>query len=221
MRVLVVGGLGFIGYTLSCQLIEEEIDVFVLDNISNEHKYKEEKLLQIGRNAFFRFNSLDTDYRTNEEIDVIVYCLFDPTDRQRSSNMENCIEQTEKHLKNALNYCHEYGSKFILISSNEGFDDHFTEKEEETKPISDNDRDLYLIQEQLVLNSFKDKDEQFIILRFNSANIEKRKVKQSRTFYLKQTKDKSDLQIITNSKDEGEKSEIFTKWLKDYWKKED
>ncbi|QOR67557.1 NAD(P)-dependent oxidoreductase [Cytobacillus suaedae] len=223
MRVLLVGGLGSIGYTLCSQLIEEEIEVFALDNISNDHDEKEEKLLQIGRNAFFQYSSLDTDYRVEKEkFNVIIYCLYDPIDRQGNLNMENDMELMEKHLKNALEYCNEYGSKFILISGSTESENQFSETDNEKKSSCDNgDEKLYFIQEQLVTEAFKDKDEQFSIVRLNFDDIERENGNQVSTFYLYKTKEKSNFQIITSSEDTGEESDIFTEWLKNNWNKED
>lgn len=214
MRVLLVGGLGSIGYTLCSQLIEEEIDVFALDNISNDDDDKEEKLLQIGRNAFFQFSPLDTDYRVEKEkFDVIIYCLYDPIDRQGHPNMMNNIE-LEKHLKNALEYCLDYGSKFILISGSTESSNQYSETDNEKRPSCDkDDGNLYLIHEQLVINSFENKGEHYRIVRLSFDDIERRNVNTIKTFYLYQTKDKSIFRMATSAKGMGEGSGIFTEWL--------
>ncbi|MBE4909352.1 NAD-dependent epimerase/dehydratase family protein [Bacillus luteolus] len=222
MRVLLVGGLGLIGYSLCCQLIEEEIDVFALDNVSNEHNDKEERLLQIGRNAFFQYSSLETDYRTKKEkFDVIIYCLYDPIDRQDNMNMGNNIE-LEKHLKNALDYSRDYGSKFMLVSGSKESGVRLTENDNEKRPFSEkDDGKLYFIQEQLVIEAFKDKGEQFSIVRLNFDDIEIENVNQIKTFHLYQTKEKSIFQMTTSSNGTGEGLGIITDWLQNNWNRED
>ncbi len=220
MRVLLVGGLGSIGYNLCRQLIEEEIDVLALDDIiSNDHDNKEEKLLQIGRNAFFQFSSLDTDYRVEKEkFEVIIYCLNDPIDRQGNPNMMNDIE-LEKHLKNALGYCRDYESKFILISSSTESSNQFAETENEKKPSYEKNDGL--IQEQLVIDSFESEGGHFRIVRLSFDDIERNNDSEIGSLYLSRTKDKSIFNMTTSAKDSGGGSVIFTEWLQNNWNKED
>jgi nucleoside-diphosphate-sugar epimerase len=214
MRAVVIGGLGPIGYSLCYQLIEEEIEVLALDNNFENDELKEERLLLIGRNANFQIEHLDSDYRSiDEKFDVIFYCAYNPEERQLSS---------EKLLTNALEYCHDYGSKFVLVSCNGGFDENTEEIDKEKHPSSDANHDkVFLQQEKIVFESFKANEDQFIILRFISGDEDTVKLKQNRTIYVEIEKSNPEYLSPSSSKVVGIKSFNFAEWLKNGLIKED
>jgi len=117
-QVLIIGTLGFVGYSLCCRLLEDDITVFGLDYKPCEGTIEEEKLLEIGRNSNFTFIPITDELfqeRKLENIqeDFVFYSL--PRNRRdsnitRHKEIENLLEiATQKSLLN--------NSKLIIFKS--------------------------------------------------------------------------------------------------------
>ncbi len=118
-RVLIIGGLTFVGYHLVNKMIAEEVEVYGLDfdEFENMKKINEEKLLLIGRNALFTYYSIrDEDGWKSvegEKFDTVYFCLYEPN-QQSSFRNERVILQ---YLKRIIRLCAEQKVKLNLISS--------------------------------------------------------------------------------------------------------
>ncbi|MDJ1478336.1 NAD(P)-dependent oxidoreductase [Bacillus sp. LS15-K4] len=118
-RVLIIGGLTFVGYHLVNKMIAEEVEVYGLDydEFENMTKINEEKLLLIGRNALFTYYSIrDEDgWRSveGEKFDTVYFCLYEPNQQSGFRN-ERVILQ---YLKRIIRLCAEHKMKLNLISS--------------------------------------------------------------------------------------------------------
>ncbi|QIW17815.1 NAD-dependent epimerase/dehydratase family protein [Bacillus thuringiensis] len=118
-RVLIIGGLTFVGYHLVNKMIAEEVEVYGLDfdEFENMKKINEEKLLLIGRNALFTYYSIrDEDgWRSveGEKFDTVYFCLYEPNQQSGFRN-ERVILQ---YLKRIIRLCAEQKVKLNLISS--------------------------------------------------------------------------------------------------------
>lgn len=121
-KALVIGSLGFIGFSLSKRLLEEEFEVIGIDQISEEHdKLKEQKLLEIARNSNFKYinNSIQSLklQEVAENCDVLYYCLHDSNINK--NNINEKLEKMKEILKNVLDYCNKITCKFVYLSSYE------------------------------------------------------------------------------------------------------
>ncbi|KKZ97601.1 hypothetical protein B4147_3128 [Bacillus wiedmannii] len=118
-RVLIIGGLTFVGYHLVNKMIAEEVEVYGLDfdEFENMKKINEEKLLLIGRNALFTYYSIrDEDGWKSvegEKFDTVYFCLYEPNQQSGFRN-ERVILQ---YLKRIIRLCAEQKVKLNLISS--------------------------------------------------------------------------------------------------------
>ncbi|PGC28134.1 UDP-glucose 4-epimerase [Bacillus wiedmannii] len=118
-RVLIIGGLTFVGYHLVNKMIAEEVEVYGLDfdEFENMTKINEEKLLLIGRNALFTYYSIrDEDgwkLVEGEKFDTVYFCLYEPNQQSGFRN-ERVILQ---YLKRIIRLCTEQKVKLNLISS--------------------------------------------------------------------------------------------------------
>ncbi|PEG07331.1 UDP-glucose 4-epimerase [Bacillus wiedmannii] len=118
-RVLIIGGLTFVGYHLVNKMIAEEVEVYGLDfdEFENMTKINEEKLLLIGRNALFTYYSIrDEDgwkLVEGEKFDTVYFCLYEPNQQSGFRN-ERVILQ---YLKRIIRLCAEQKVKLNLISS--------------------------------------------------------------------------------------------------------
>ncbi|KAA0746389.1 NAD(P)-dependent oxidoreductase [Bacillus sp. AY3-1] len=118
-RVLIIGGLTFVGYHLVNKMIAEEVEVYGLDfdEFENMTKINEEKLLLIGRNALFTYYSIrDEDGWKSvegEKFDTVYFCLYEPNQQSGFRN-ERVILQ---YLKRIIRLCAEQKVKLNLISS--------------------------------------------------------------------------------------------------------
>ncbi|MGH1040040.1 NAD-dependent epimerase/dehydratase family protein [Bacillus wiedmannii] len=118
-RVLIIGGLTFVGYHLVNKMIAEEVEVYGLDfdEFENMKKINEEKLLLIGRNSLFTYYSIrDEDGWKSvegEKFDTVYFCLYEPNQQSGFRN-ERVILQ---YLKRIIRLCAEQKVKLNLISS--------------------------------------------------------------------------------------------------------
>lgn len=118
-RVLIIGGLTFVGYHLVNKMIAEEVEVYGLDfdEFENMKKINEQKLLLIGRNALFTYYSIrdEVGWRSveGEKFDTVYFCLYEPNQQSGFRN-ERVILQ---YLKRIIRLCAEQKVKLNLISS--------------------------------------------------------------------------------------------------------
>ena len=101
---IVVGATSFIGFQLCQTLISKEYDVLAVDPIKERTESEEEKLMEIGRNAFFQY-ALMQDLQSNvdkEEYDVLFICAEK--------------EWTEEEVKQ-INQLSNYVQKVIVTCS--------------------------------------------------------------------------------------------------------
>ncbi len=76
-NVMVVGATNFIGFALCKQLIKKEVQVVGIAFTKSPNDQAEEKLMEIGRNAFFHFQEKQEpdDEFLETEFDVAYFCL--------------------------------------------------------------------------------------------------------------------------------------------------
>ncbi|MGY3717576.1 hypothetical protein ACWE42_18860 [Sutcliffiella cohnii] len=101
---IVVGATSLIGFQLCQTLISKEYDVLAVDPIKERTESEEEKLMEIGRNAFFQY-ALMQEVQWNidkEEYDVLFIC----TEK----------EWTEEEVKQ-INHLSNYVQKVIVTCS--------------------------------------------------------------------------------------------------------
>jgi UDP-glucose 4-epimerase len=108
-KAMVIGSLGFIGFSLSKRLLEEAFEVIGIDHFSEEHdKLKEQKLLGIARNSNLKYINNPIENLTLKEVaancDVVYYCIHD---------------SNSKILTNVMDYCNEITCNFVYLSSYE------------------------------------------------------------------------------------------------------
>lgn len=121
-KALVIGSLGFIGFSLSKRLLEEEFEVIGIDQISEEHdKLKEQKLSEVARNSNFKYINNSIEHLDLQEVaescDVLYYCLHD-TDINKN-NVNKKMAKMKEILKNVMDYCNKITCKFVYLSSYE------------------------------------------------------------------------------------------------------
>ncbi|WP_169891186.1 NAD-dependent epimerase/dehydratase family protein [Litchfieldia alkalitelluris] len=110
---IVIGALEFVGYGLCCQLIEDEIKVYAVDQIPKEESLKEEKLNLVGRNAYWQFvdSSTHVNYDDFNEIDVVFYSALE------LNGDKDQFSYKIKELDKVIKFCQRSGSRLILLSN--------------------------------------------------------------------------------------------------------
>lgn len=121
-KAIVIGSLGFIGFSLCKRLLEAEYEVIGIDHISEDHdKLKEQKLLGISRNSNLKYinNSIENLIlkEVAESCNVLYYCLHD-TDYKKEHVNEKRLRM-KKNLIDVMDYCNEVTCKFVYLSSYE------------------------------------------------------------------------------------------------------
>ncbi len=121
-KAMVIGSLGFIGFSLSKRLLEEEFEVIGIDQISEKHdKLKEQKLLEVARNSNFKYINNSIENLELQEVaennDVLYYCLHDSDINENNVNKK--MPKRKEILMNVMDYCNTITCKFVYLSSYE------------------------------------------------------------------------------------------------------
>lgn len=180
-NVLITGGAGEIGLTLTKEFIKEGIDVYGIDDINREDK---EELSYLGRNALYHF--------TNESITYVDFTQFEPVDvifhlGQRSpstnkySDLRTTFKNQKKNTEHVVEFASTCGAKVVLVSSLDVYGEQLADPDPNIEiPLP---RSLYgsymLSEESFLVSSATANDVEYCILRippidgFNNI-IEKR-----------------------------------------------
>ncbi|MFC4320668.1 NAD-dependent epimerase/dehydratase family protein [Litchfieldia salsa] len=122
-KAVVIGALGFVGYGLCCRLLDEGVLIEAMDLPPCDNSLEEEKILQIGRNANFRFIDMNIEDRYEQlssDTDVIFFSLLDLNDNVEGSDALQRKVATEAELVKAIQACGQSEkSKIVIISSTE------------------------------------------------------------------------------------------------------
>ncbi|MDX8364457.1 NAD(P)-dependent oxidoreductase [Cytobacillus sp. IB215665] len=173
-QAIVFGAMGFVGFNLSCHLLEEGTEVIGIRNplIEKHDKLLEQKMLHIGRNANFHLLELEEDSSLISKGDfntssAIYYCLFDPTIHIKSVfNQHKYLEKSLTLLTNVINFCARHKCKLILISTLDMFNRNEQIINEETEPTPKSLNGLLHHREEiLVMNKGNDLEFPYIIVR--------------------------------------------------------
>ncbi|WP_214482596.1 NAD(P)-dependent oxidoreductase [Bacillus sp. SM2101] len=173
-QAMVFGTMGFVGYNLSCYLLEEGMEVFGVRNplIEKRDKFIEQKMLHLGRNANFHLLELEegSPFIHKGDIDTssaIYYCLFDPTIHIKSEFYhQKYIEKSLTLLTKVINFCAQRKCKLILVSTLDMFNRNEQVINEETEPTPKSlNGFLHHREEILVMNKENDLEFPYIIVR--------------------------------------------------------
>lgn len=160
---MVVGALGFVGFHLVKKLLENGITVYSLDVSKNQRdEIKEEKILEIGRNAnFIILDSID-----EKEVDEDLQAIFICYDSEEIENDEYVKDFTQV-LEKALYWSESKGIKLIFTSTLEAVNHNV---ELVTEEIDYNPRnragELCSLWEMKIKKNHDQGDLPYIILRF-------------------------------------------------------
>ncbi|MEC1715787.1 NAD-dependent epimerase/dehydratase family protein [Schinkia azotoformans] len=121
-KAMVIGSLGFIGFSLSKRLLEEEFEVIGIDHFSEKHdQLKEQKLLEIARNSNLIYINNPIENLILKEVaescDVLYYCLHDSDINKNNINKK--MTKMKDILTKVMDYCNEIMCKFVYLSSYE------------------------------------------------------------------------------------------------------
>ncbi|BAB06610.1 NAD-dependent epimerase/dehydratase family protein [Halalkalibacterium halodurans] len=121
-RVLITGGLGFIGYHLCEALLGQGIDVTVIDHCNDEMRKEEyeEKQLRMGRNALFHFIECSLEHfelsTVTQQVDTIYHLAAHPKREQLWTRLPENQENTLRRIR-ALTAQAKEGTRLIFVSS--------------------------------------------------------------------------------------------------------
>ena len=119
---MVIGSLGFIGFSISKRLLEEGFEVIGVDHFSEKQdQLKEQKLLEIARNSNLIYINNPIENLTLQEVaehcDILYYCLHDSDINKNNINTK--AAHMKEILKKVMDYCNEIACKFVYLSSYE------------------------------------------------------------------------------------------------------
>ncbi|MEH7388486.1 hypothetical protein V7147_24270 [Bacillus sp. JJ1521] len=112
-NVILFDAFSFVGYGLCCRMIDKEIHVVGVDTNPKENTSEEDKMLRIGRNAFFEFMELPKAMANQTKFaqtDAVIYPWYGPNSSDR-------VEEKGEILQSVLKYCNEANTKLILVSA--------------------------------------------------------------------------------------------------------
>ncbi|MEH7381717.1 hypothetical protein V7138_14740 [Bacillus sp. JJ1533] len=112
-KVILFDTFSFVGYGLCCRMIEKEIHVIGVDTIPEENSLEEDKMLRIGRNAFFEFKEYPIAMMNQNlfmQTDAVIYPWYNPNSLERN-------KKNEEKLQSVIEFCSESKTKLILVSA--------------------------------------------------------------------------------------------------------
>lgn len=123
MKILVTGGLGFIGSHTVCELLDENYEVIVIDNLSNSSIDVIDKINRITNktikfyeNDVCDYNALQTIFKENKIDAVIHFAGY----KAVGESVNEPIKYYENNIISTLNLCKvmkEYNCKKLVFSS--------------------------------------------------------------------------------------------------------
>jgi hypothetical protein len=111
-KVILFDAFSFVGYGLCSRMLDEEINVIGVDAEPMENSLEENKMLYVGRNAYFHFienSKALLNQSLFEKTDAVIYPWFNSTHHNRN-------EEKEERLQSVFDYCNDSKTKLILIS---------------------------------------------------------------------------------------------------------
>ena len=171
MRVLVIGGAGFIGKYLVKSLIENGNVITIFDNFSNSSKKSISHLIDIGAKV------IEGDITKPDEIsdavkdqEIIIHLAAKISVQESIRNPSETFQVNVDGTKNVLVACEKNGVKKIIIASSaavygKSLPDIKLTEESKTNPISPYGESKVKM-EQMIKNFIPEHDINCIILRF-------------------------------------------------------
>ena len=117
MKILVTGGLGFIGKYLVEYLLKQKNQVTVFDNFSNLNKIKsisEDKDVKIIEGDITNFNEIKS---ATKNIDVVVHLAAKISVEESIKNPSETFQVNVEGTKNVLEACKENNIRKIIVAS--------------------------------------------------------------------------------------------------------
>ncbi len=111
-KVILFDAFSFVGYGLCSRMLDEEINVIGVDAEPMENSLEENKMLYVGRNAYFHFienSKALLNQSLFEKTDAVIYPWFSSTQPSRN-------EEKEERLQSVFDYCNDSKTKLILVS---------------------------------------------------------------------------------------------------------
>ncbi|WP_180994277.1 NAD-dependent epimerase/dehydratase family protein [Bacillus sp. Marseille-P3661] len=134
---IVIGALGFIGYSLCNKLLEDGFEVIGIDCYDKDNskkKIQDQKYLEIARNSNFKLLEMDITDATFETIrtcDVVYYCINNQTILE--SNFDIASNQAINNIRKVIQYCNQVNATFIYLSSYEVYQENLPILTQETR----------------------------------------------------------------------------------------
>ncbi len=121
MKVLVTGGAGFIGRWVVKKLVEEQVDVFVLDNLTNGSR---ENIKELEQSSFFK-KFLVGDIKDRnlladlfmEDFDICFHLAASIIVQDSIDDPRTTFENDVIGTFNVLEQCHESNAKTVFVST--------------------------------------------------------------------------------------------------------
>ena len=149
-NILITGGAGFIGYHLTTDLLEKNLNIISIDNLNSYYsvKLKEKRLEYLKKYKNFNFIRLDFGYRKtlnnslkDFDFDLIIHLGAQAGVRYSLVNPWNYIHSNERGTLNIFEFARKKDVKKVIFSSSSsvyGGNEKmpFSEKDRVDKPIS-------------------------------------------------------------------------------------
>lgn len=118
MKILVLGGCGFVGSNVSIHLKKKKFNVTSVDNLSRETSRVNLKRLKKNDIINYRFDlSIKNKLLELEKFDLLIDCCAEPSVEVSKSNVELVFNSNLKSTLNVLEKCKIDNSKIIFLSS--------------------------------------------------------------------------------------------------------
>ena len=172
MKILITGGMGFIGSYLVDYLLKQGNEITILDNFSNSNKKSMKKIennnLKIIEGDIRKINDVLNSIKNQE---IVIHLAAKISVEESIKNPKETFDVNVSGTKNIINACEKSNIKKLIVASSaavygENLSNIKLKETSKTNPISPYGESKLLMENEIKKTQIKNKKLNCIILRF-------------------------------------------------------
>ena len=172
MKILITGGMGFIGLYLVDYLLKQGNEITILDNFSNSNKKSMKKIennnLKIIEGDIRKINDVHNSIKNKE---IVIHLAAKISVEESIKNPKETFDVNVGGTRNVINACEKSNIKKLIVASSaavygENVSNIKLKETSKTNPISPYGESKLLMENEIKKTQIKNKKLNCIILRF-------------------------------------------------------
>ena len=172
MKILITGGMGFIGSYLVDYLLKQGNEITILDNFSNSNKKSRKKIennnLKIIEGDIRKINDVHNSIKNKE---IVIHLAAKISVEESIKNPKETFDVNVGGTRNVINACEKSNIKKLIVASSaavygENVSNIKLKETSKTNPISPYGESKLLMENEIKKTQIKNKKLNCIILRF-------------------------------------------------------